>query len=456
MSESNTQSSSAAQPSNNDSNSGIVITGGLDSSDQEPESPSATDEEMEPEVEAEPEIEEDESEVGAEPEVEDVVKESKDATEEQTSEIEAEESEQEVEADSEAIVNESEAATDDAAGEEVEEEGASAVDTDSEAEPISEAESASPEEAVDETEEAEVEAVEAEGASTVSEDEEADAEAVEEADAAEETEANEEDESVGAGEVNHPPKRLSATVEADELDDFVNNISVLVDECKIRTSPDGLRVRAVDPANVGMVDAELDAEAFEGFDTTNGVLGVDLSRFEEVVSLASSDDLVTMEYDTETRKLHIATNGVEYTLALIDPDSIRQEPEIPALDLPCSLEIETGDINRGIKAADMVSDHIAFKTERAHSGDQFIIEAEGDTDDVELELGNEDLVSSSIGGDVASLFSLEYMKDIKKALPPSGSVGMELGDEFPVKLRFSNEEETQDVEFMLAPRINSD
>jgi proliferating cell nuclear antigen len=454
MSESNTQSSSAAQPSNNDSDSGIVITGGLDSPGQEPESPSATDEEMEPEVEAEPEVEEDESEVEAEPEAEDAVEESENATEEQASEIEAEESEQE--ADSEASVDEGEAVTDDVAGEEVEKEGASAVDTDSEAEPVGEAESASPKEAVDETEKAEAEAVEAEDASTVSGDEEAGAEAVEDADATEEAEASQEDESVEAGEVNHPPKRLSATVEADELSDFVNNISVLVDECKIRTSPDGLRVRAVDPANVGMVDAELDAEAFEGFDTTTGVLGVDLGRFEEVVSLADSGDLVTMEYDTETRKLHIATNGVEYTLALIDPDSIRQEPEIPDLDLPCSLEVETSDINRGIKAADMVSDHIAFKTERAHSGDQFIIEAEGDTDDVELELSNEDLVSSSIGGDVASLFSLEYMKDIKKALPTTGSVGMEMGDEFPIKIRFSNEEETQDVEFMLAPRINSD
>jgi proliferating cell nuclear antigen len=446
MSESNTQSSSGAQPSNNDSDSGIVITGGLDSPDQEPESPSTTNEEMESGVE------EAEVEAEAESEVEDAAEESGDATEEQATEIEAEEPEQEMEADSEPSVDESEAVTDDTA----EEEGASAVDDDSGAEPVAEEKSASPEDVVDETEGAEAEAVEAEDASSVSEDGEADAEAVEEADAAEENEAGEEDESVDAGEVNHPPKRLSATVEADELDDFVNNISVLVDECKIRTSPDGLRVRAVDPANVGMVDAELDAEAFEGFDTTTGVLGVDLGRFEEVVSLADSGDLVTMEYDTETRKLHIATNGVEYTLALIDPDSIRQEPEIPDLDLPCSLEVETSDINRGIKAADMVSDHIAFKTERAHSGDQFIIEAEGDTDDIELELGNEDLVSSSIGGDVASLFSLEYMKDIKKALPTTGSVGMEMGDEFPIKIRFSNEEETQDVEFMLAPRINSD
>lgn len=450
MSESNTQSSSAAQPSNNDSDSGIVITGGLDSPDQEPESPSTTDEEMESEVE------EAEVEAEAEPEVEDTAEGSEDATEEQATKIEAEEPKQEMGADSEPSVDESEAVTDDAAEEEVEEEGASAVDDDSGAEPVAEEELAPSEDVVDEAEGAETEAVEAEDGSSVSEDGEADAEAVEEADAAEENEAGEEDESVDAGEVNHPPKRLSATVEADELDDFVNNISVLVDECKIRTSPDSLRVRAVDPANVGMVDAELDAEAFEGFDTTTGVLGVDLGRFEEVVSLADSGDLVTMEYNTETRKLHIATNGVEYTLALIDPDSIRQEPEIPDLDLPCSLEVETSDINRGIKAADMVSDHIAFKTERAHSGDQFIIEAEGDTDDVELELGEEDLVSSSIGGDVASLFSLEYMKDIKKALPTTGSIGMEMGDEFPIKIRFSNEEETQDVEFMLAPRINSD
>lgn len=450
MPESNTQSSSAAQPSNNDPDSGIVITGGLDTPEQDSDSPSTTDEDMESKVE--------EAEVNseAEPEAEDVLKEPDDTVEEQASEIEDGEPEQKMKSDSKLSVDESEAVTDGAAKEEPKEDGAPAVDTDSAAEPVAEEKPAPPGGVVDEAEETEAEAVETEDASSVSKDGGADSETAEETDVAEENEASKEDEPMDAGEVNHLPKRFSATVEADDLDDFVHNISVFVDECRIRTSPDGLRVRAVDPANVGMVDAELDAEAFEGFDTSKGVLGVNLSRFKEVISLAGSGDLVTMEYDMETRKLHIETNGVEYTLALIDPDTIRQEPEIPDLDLPCSLEVETSDINRGIKAADMVSDHIEFKTECAHSGDQFIIEARGDTDDVELKLGSEDLVSSSIVGDVASLFSLEYMKDIKKALPTSGSVGMEMGNEFPIRIRFSNEEETQDIEFMLAPRISSD
>jgi len=34
-------------------------------------------------------------------------------------------------------------------------------------------------------------------------------------------------------------------------------VSVLVDECKIHLEEDGLEIRAVDPANVGMVDLSL-------------------------------------------------------------------------------------------------------------------------------------------------------------------------------------------------------
>ena len=45
----------------------------------------------------------------------------------------------------------------------------------------------------------------------------------------------------------------------DRLSDFLKPVSALVDECKLHLNVDGLRIAAVDPANVAMVDATLDA-----------------------------------------------------------------------------------------------------------------------------------------------------------------------------------------------------
>src|SRR6056297_3392658 len=190
------------------------------------------------------------------------------------------------------------------------------------------------------------------------------------------------------------PKMFNAIVSADTLKAALDSVSVLVDECKIHLEDDGLEIRAVDPANVGMVDLRLDAAAFESYETDGGLIGVNLSRLEDIAGMADSGQLVHLELDEETRKLHIAIDGLEYTLALIDPDSIRQEPDLPDLDLSSHIVIEGKDIDRAVTAADMVSEHIALGV--AAECDTFYVEAEGDTDDVHFELDREDLIDLQV------------------------------------------------------------
>ncbi|QZP36335.1 DNA polymerase sliding clamp [Halobaculum magnesiiphilum] len=246
---------------------------------------------------------------------------------------------------------------------------------------------------------------------------------------------------------------FKAIVSASTLRDALDSVSVLVDECKIRLNEDELAIRAVDPANVGMVDLTLEAAAFESYEADGGVIGVNLNRLEDIAGMANSGDLVQLELDEETRKLHIQIDGLSYTLALIDPDSIRQEPDIPDLDLPAEIVVEGAQIARGITAADMVSDHIRLRVDEAEEA--FFIEAEGDTDDVDLRLDREDLIDLQ-AGPADSLFSLDYLKDMNKAIPKDAEVRVELGEEFPVKLHYEFGEGMGQVTYMLAPRIQSD
>ena len=246
---------------------------------------------------------------------------------------------------------------------------------------------------------------------------------------------------------------FKAIVSADTFGTALDSVSALVDECKIHLNEEGLAIRAVDPANVGMVDLSLAADAFESYEADGGQIGVDLSRLEDIVGMADGGQLVQLELDEETRKLHIQIDGLEYTLALIDPDSIRQEPDIPDLDLPARIVVEGRDINRAVKAADMVSDHIALGVDEDER--TFYVNAEGDTDDVHLELDEEDLIDLT-PGPARSLFSLDYLKDMNKAIPTDSEVTIELGEEFPVKLHFEIAEGNGEVTYMLAPRIQSD
>jgi proliferating cell nuclear antigen len=245
---------------------------------------------------------------------------------------------------------------------------------------------------------------------------------------------------------------FNAIVRAATLQATLDSVGVLVDECKIHLGEDGLEIRAVDPANVGMVDLSLDADAFESYEADGGLIGVNLVRLQDIAGMADSDQLVQLELDEETRKLHISIDGLEYTLALIDPESIREEPDLPDLDLSSTIVIEGRDIDRAVTAADMVSDHIELGVDEDE--ETFYVKAEGDTDDVHLELDADDLIDLTVGP-ASSLFSLEYLKNMNKAIPKDAEVRTELGEEFPVKLHFDIAEGEGTVTYMLAPRIQS-
>jgi proliferating cell nuclear antigen len=246
---------------------------------------------------------------------------------------------------------------------------------------------------------------------------------------------------------------FTATVSKDELSELLDPVQVFVDECKIRLNDDGINIRAVDPANVGMVDAELPKEALEQYEATSDVIGVNLERLDDIISMADNGALIDFTLDPRTRKLKVVVDGLEYTMALIDPDSIRQEPDLPDLDLAAEVVLTGKELNRGITAADMVSDHGALAVDPDDA--ELEISAEGDTDDAYYTLGEDKLINIS-PGPAHSLFSLDYLKDVKKPIPKDAEVTLEIGDEFPVKAHYNSPDTAAQITFMVAPRIQSD
>jgi len=245
-----------------------------------------------------------------------------------------------------------------------------------------------------------------------------------------------------------------AIIEQATLRDALNATNAIVEECKLNTTPDGIQITAVDPANVAMVDLSINESAFESYAADGGTLGVNLERLLDVVGMGDSGDLVQLELDQETRKLDIEISGLSYTLALIDPDSIRQEPDIPDLDLYATLVFEASTLSRGLTAADLCSDHVQLSADPA--AEAFHIAAEGDTDDVDLEVDSDELLSAQVNGDCESLFSLDYLTDMERPIGSDTEVSLRLGSEMPIKLRYSLAEGGVSVTNMLAPRIDSE
>lgn len=257
------------------------------------------------------------------------------------------------------------------------------------------------------------------------------------------------------GTVAGDEQAFAAVVSGETIQTTIAQLQALVDECHVQLRADGIRLPATDPAAVASVDVHLDAAAFESYSATEGTLGVDLTRFAEIVGMADRDQFVHLELDEETRKLHVAIDELEYTLALIDPDSIRSPPDLsdPGFEFQGGVTMAAGDLTRAVKAASMVSDHVAFGIDPDHDPDgAFYAEATGDTDDVDVTLPADDLVDLDVA-DAHSLYSLDYLADIDRAIPADAEVALSLGTEIPLGITYEFADATGTVEYLLGPRI---
>lgn len=258
---------------------------------------------------------------------------------------------------------------------------------------------------------------------------------------------------------------FESIIVADTLDTWLDHVGMYVDEFRLHITPDGYHTKVVDPANVGMTYTSLDKQAFESHragNDENGTLtvGLAIDRLQNVLGLIGSGDLVSIGFDEETRMLHLRAGEINQSIALIDPDTIRQEPSTPDLDLPTHVDLEVDSLRRAIKAVDLVTDHFHvgyYDGDSEHREPGLFFLGEGDTDDTLVDPA-EDKQEIHAHGDTETLLSMNYLEDLEKILPKTGEVTIHVGKEMPIKFEFSetgsHDEESIETTVMIAPRID--
>lgn len=253
---------------------------------------------------------------------------------------------------------------------------------------------------------------------------------------------------------------VDAIVEATAIQEFVETLKAVGDEAKLHFDADGIHARLQDPANVAAAYPDLAADAFESYDAGAVTIGVSLVRLEDQLDMASKGDLIRLRVDMETRKLKLrVTDNIKPTIALIDPDTIRGEPDLPddlREELPNKAVISPDQLEDAIDAIDLVTDHIKFAWDA--SDEVFVMFGEGDVDTTRVEYDVDDLKGGShFDDETASLFSLSYMDDITDAIPNDvEEITLTFGTDFPIIMDYTAQDGSLDVTTFCAPRIQSD
>lgn len=281
---------------------------------------------------------------------------------------------------------------------------------------------------------------------------------------------------------------VSAVTHGGPLRSFVDNLAHLVDEARLQFTDAGVTVRVRDPANVCMTAQTWPASGFSSYQVNNdnGVtVGMPLNldgpgdlrratRYARRGRGSKSGDPVRLDVfnDGDATRVRVAilrpdqrTKRVSWFFG-IDPGALREEPDLPGLELPY----------RGDPSPDALGDAVGSLDAHEHAwigadGKTLVIGTQASTnphldadDDVmtadSVELPNRAWDINDPDGDVddvdGSMFSLSYLTTIVNAVDDieASRLTLSFGDDFPMKVDWQNTDWGIEGQHMVAPRIS--
>jgi len=252
---------------------------------------------------------------------------------------------------------------------------------------------------------------------------------------------------------------FEAKIDATVLRECIESITAVADEAKLRLTETGLKLCAVDPANVAMVSFDLARDAFADYQfakeggAEEGAaieIGIDFLKLLGILGFGGRED-VLLKLDERAQKLHTRMGSLAYTISLLDPAALRKEPKVPELEFPIQVVIETEEFRRTIRAAEKIGDHIVLGVD----GDEFYMEVEGEMDKLRLGLRKEQLIHLT-PGTLHSLYSLDYVAAMSKGMSHAPHITLNLGKDYPLQIDFEVADGKGKVSYLLAPRIESE
>ncbi len=232
---------------------------------------------------------------------------------------------------------------------------------------------------------------------------------------------------------------LRATVNTRLLRKAVRASNAFLNETRVKISEEGVAIRAVDAGNICLTNVFMPKEDFEAFDAKEEVIGMNISRLNDVLKTVK-DDFIEMECN---RNLKLKAGKAVYRLSLIDPTLLKQEPKLPALDLRAETVVEGNEFRNAVSMASKIADNVVFSAD-----DGFFMTAEGDIQDITI-----DLSEGYEGSEQARvMLSIEYLREIAKIVERDDNVRIAIGTDLPVRISIESEF-SKTILYLIAPRI---
>jgi len=241
--------------------------------------------------------------------------------------------------------------------------------------------------------------------------------------------------------------------DAKFLKDMMGAISILVDEATFDLTPEGIKLRAMDPSRVAMVDFEWPKTVFDEYSCDENMkMCINISEMLKLLRRTGKDESVELLLDDKTGKLKIAIKGsYSRTFNMPTLEAMDEEVPTPKVTFNVSAKTTTQGLREAIEDASLVSDHVRIEA----NDDKMTMNASGDImgANIEFTKGDDVLLEMTAKEASKATFSLSYLSEIVKASVPTSEIVMiEFSTDMPIKLDFQQEKDGK-LKFFLAPRI---
>jgi len=237
------------------------------------------------------------------------------------------------------------------------------------------------------------------------------------------------------------------------LRDVLTAISTLIDEGTFNISPEGIKLRSMDPSRVAMVDFSMQKSAFDEYASDQDAkVCVNLSELLKLLKRAKRDETLEISLDESASQLIVVIRG-KYTRTFRMPTLEVSEEEVPTPNVTFNAKVTltTDGLKQSLEDVALVSDHVRIETD----GEKFLMSAKGDImgADIELQKGSDALLSLEVKEPCKATYPLSYLSDIVKAASATSEVvDLEFSTDMPVRLDFKQPYDGSLI-YYLAPRI---
>lgn len=244
--------------------------------------------------------------------------------------------------------------------------------------------------------------------------------------------------------------------DAKLLRDMITAISILVDEATFKIDPEGLKLRAMDPSRVAMVDFEWPKTVFNEYSCTELTkMCINISEMLKLLRRTAKDEVIELSLDEKTGRLQIKITG-KYSRNFTMPTLEASEEEVPTPKITFNVRAKatTQGLSQAIEDAQLVSDHVKIEAD----AEKLVFHATGDLmgATITLQKGSDALLDLETKEASKATFSLSYLSEIIKAASATSEIAtMEFSTDMPIRLEFQQTNEGKLV-FFLAPRIENE